>query len=333
MAGHASKLSGKQCEAIAVLLRHPHVPDAARRIEIPAKKLSRWIDHNETFKAALRAATRAEFHHQMARLRLGGMVAVKSTINDMHSGTKPADRLQAALMVIDLAKIGNEIEELEGALQSAGSPAAMSLQPGARKSKGHGAKSPGKQKQAIVALLEQPSFAQAAHATGIGVQTLYRWWHEQAFHAAFTAAAHAVWSPAMRLVNAHLPYAVSQLHRSSMDPAVPDAVRRQAKKYIFREKLAHQMAVLEAGVAELDNAGGEPPVTSKTITRVLYQRVQQFRARALQSTGPVLAPLTFVRAIDGRPAGSSVKGPDGRLVWLDPPAGCKAGDPVDDEAA
>jgi hypothetical protein len=38
--------------------------------------------------------------------------------------------------------------------------------------------------------------------------------------------------------------------------------------------------------------------------------------------------VEFWHSENGLPAGTSVNGPDGRLVWLDPPEGCQKGEPV-----
>jgi len=40
--------------------------------------------------------------------------------------------------------------------------------------------------------------------------------------------------------------------------------------------------------------------------------------------------MIYAHAVDGKPAGLSVIGPDDRPRWLDPPAGCKAGEPVEE---
>jgi hypothetical protein len=44
---------------------------------------------------------------------------------------------------------------------------------------------------------------------------------------------------------------------------------------------------------------------------------------------PVLR-IVYPHNRDGKPAGSSVIGPDGRHVWWEPPEGCKKGEPVED---
>ena len=59
--------------------------------------------------------------------------------------------------------------------------------------------------------------------------------------------------------------------------------------------------------------------------------VQRLKARLLRPGGPGAIRVILVRALDGRPAGSHEEGRDGRQVWLDPPAGCRAGDPVEPE--
>jgi hypothetical protein len=87
---------------------------------------------------------------------------------------------------------------------------------------------------------------------------------------------------------------------------------------------------LAADAAELEGAeSGEPQAKSPAIGRSLYQRVQRLSARLRHAySAGGIDKVIFVRAIDGRPAGSCEKSPDGRLVWLDPPVGCKAGEPV-----
>jgi hypothetical protein len=49
------------------------------------------------------------------------------------------------------------------------------------------------------------------------------------------------------------------------------------------------------------------------------------------SAEPPEFAVVFCSARDGRPAGTSVCGTDGRLVWLEPPGGCQQGELVRDE--
>jgi len=65
----------------------------------------------------------------------------------------------------------------------------------------------------------------------------------------------------------------------------------------------------------------------------LRKRLERVQSRALQaSTMPPEIRIVFCHAREGRPAGVSVFGPAGRLVWLEPPAGCGEGELVDEEA-
>jgi hypothetical protein len=61
----------------------------------------------------------------------------------------------------------------------------------------------------------------------------------------------------------------------------------------------------------------------------LQRRLHLVEARALiASTMPSDIRIVFCHASDGRPAGISVFGPDGRLVWLEPPEGSREGELV-----
>jgi hypothetical protein len=62
----------------------------------------------------------------------------------------------------------------------------------------------------------------------------------------------------------------------------------------------------------------------------LRRRLERVESRASQSTMPGIR-IVFCHARDGRPTGVSVFGPGGRLVWLEPPAGCREGELVPEE--
>jgi hypothetical protein len=118
-------------------------------------------------------------------------MAVKSLVHMMYKAEKPATRLKAARTISRLAKDAIEIEDLAAAvaeLKSAGAPV-----------KGHGAKLPRKQSEAIAALLTQPGISEAAGAVGISTPTLYRWMEDARFLVEYAAAVRSVWEPAMSL--------------------------------------------------------------------------------------------------------------------------------------
>jgi hypothetical protein len=172
-------LSARQCEAIEALLNNPSVSEAARAIDMPTKKLARWLE-DPVFDGEYETATRAAHNHQMACMRQGATLGVKSAVKIMHMGEKRADRLKAANILIRLAADDKELREfavaarkLELALRQApvsASEGAPARAPG----RGHGARSARKRKQAIGALLAQRTRADAARVTGDSVQTLCR---------------------------------------------------------------------------------------------------------------------------------------------------------------
>jgi hypothetical protein len=62
------------------------------------------------------------------------------------------------------------------------------------------------------------------------------------------------------------------------------------------------------------------------IHRNLYKRLERLEASAREATVPRLVLIN-----EGTAAGlTSVWGPDGRLVWLEPPEGYRAGEPIED---
>jgi hypothetical protein len=331
-------LSSRQCEAIEALLNNPSVSEAARAIGMPTKKLARLLE-DPVFDAEYEAATRAAYNHQMTCLRQGATLGVKSAVKIMHMGGKLADRLKAAHILIRLAADDKELREfavaarkLELALRQApvsASDGAPARAPGT----GHGARSAHKRKQAIGALLAQRTLADAARATGDSVQTLCRWLNQPAFRAEFAAAARAVWGEAMMIVRRQLPQAITLQKNFMVDPAAPDAIHLQALSYVLGETKVDQMAGLRDRIAKLTGADDEPAARAKTIPRSLYRKVQRLKDGLRQATGPAVIAPVFMHAVDGRPAGTSVRGPDGRRVWLDPPPGCRAGELVEEEAA
>jgi hypothetical protein len=63
----------------------------------------------------------------------------------------------------------------------------------------------------------------------------------------------------------------------------------------------------------------------------LRRRLERVESRASQTSTMTGIRIVFCHAREGRPTGVSVLGPGGRLVWLDPPAGCREGEQVQEE--
>jgi hypothetical protein len=64
----------------------------------------------------------------------------------------------------------------------------------------------------------------------------------------------------------------------------------------------------------------------------LNKQLERIEARVSQASAvPSGIRIVFCHAREGRPAGISVFGPGSRLVWLEPPAGCREGELVHEE--
>ena len=113
MKGHGSKFGRKQEEAIAALLTHASVPDAARSIGIGVTTLLRWLQMPE-FEAAHRKALRAVFSQAMARLQQNAAAAAQTILKIMVDPNMPASsRLRAADMALEYSLKGIELEDLQ----------------------------------------------------------------------------------------------------------------------------------------------------------------------------------------------------------------------------
>ena len=68
------------------------------------------------------------------------------------------------------------------------------------------------------------------------------------------------------------------------------------------------------------------------IGRSLHERLHRIQAHLSQASEQgEIGRTMFLHAVEGRPAGVSVIAPDGRQIWWDPPAGCKAGEAVEEQ--
>src|SRR5258708_6934156 len=113
MTGHGTKFGRKKEEAIAALLSQPRVEDAARSIGVGTKTLLRWLQIPE-FQTAYRAARRAAYSQCVARLQQASGAAVTTLLKVMVDATTPASsRVRAADCILDHAKAGIELEDIE----------------------------------------------------------------------------------------------------------------------------------------------------------------------------------------------------------------------------
>ena len=113
MTGHGTKFGRKKEEAIAALLTQPRVEDAARSIGVGTKTLFRWLQIPE-FQSAYRAARRAAYSQCVARLQQASGAAVTTLLKVMVDASTPAStKVRAADCILDHAKTGIEIEDIE----------------------------------------------------------------------------------------------------------------------------------------------------------------------------------------------------------------------------
>ena len=125
MVGHGAKFGHKVEQAIAALLSHRSVEEAARAVGISANTLLRWLKEPE-FEAACREARRTAFSQSIARLQDASGAAVTTVLKIMLDTNAPAGtRLRAAEVVLEQATkaigmddIDARVAELERAADS-----------------------------------------------------------------------------------------------------------------------------------------------------------------------------------------------------------------------
>jgi hypothetical protein len=113
MKGHGTKFARKKDEAIAALLSHRTLEDAARAVGISPNALLRWQQDPE-FDAAFRKARRAAYGQTTARLHQASSAAVSAVLKIMVDPGAPAStRLRAADIVLAHTAKAIEIEDVE----------------------------------------------------------------------------------------------------------------------------------------------------------------------------------------------------------------------------
>jgi len=111
MLGHGSKFEQKMEQAIAALLSHRSVEDAARAVGISVNTLQRWMRTPE-FQAALREARRKILSQAIGQLQNAANAAAKTVLKIMVDPTVPAGiRLRAAEVVLEQAVKAGEMED------------------------------------------------------------------------------------------------------------------------------------------------------------------------------------------------------------------------------
>ena len=113
MRGHGTKFARKKEQAIAALLNHRNIDEAAHAIGVAPATLFRWMKEPD-FDAAYREARRQSVHQSVARLQQATGVAGLTILKLMTDLNVPAAvRLRAAECVFDHAIKGIELEDLD----------------------------------------------------------------------------------------------------------------------------------------------------------------------------------------------------------------------------
>jgi len=116
MLGHGTKFGRKKEEAVAALLSHRNLEEAARATGVVPNTLLRWMKEPE-FDAAYREARRAAFGQAVARLQQGASAAATTLLKTMIELNTPASvRVRAAECVLNHAMKAIEIEDIEARL-------------------------------------------------------------------------------------------------------------------------------------------------------------------------------------------------------------------------
>lgn len=117
MTGHGEKRSRKQEEAIAALLSHSSIPEAARAINLGEKTLWRWLQDDDFRKAYMEA--RAEVvRHAVVQVQTCMNEAVGTLREVMSDPQAPASsRVSAAKSMLDLGVKAVEVEDLSSRLK------------------------------------------------------------------------------------------------------------------------------------------------------------------------------------------------------------------------
>ncbi len=107
-----TKLPGKQAAALAALLAHPTVRDAARAANVAEGTLWRYLA-DPTFTAHYKKARRQVTEHLIARLTADSTKAAKVLIDVAEDEAAPASaRVSAARTIIEQALRGAELRDL-----------------------------------------------------------------------------------------------------------------------------------------------------------------------------------------------------------------------------
>ncbi len=118
--GHGEKLTRKAEQAIAALLEHPTIGEAARACGVSERSLWRWLQR-EDFQKRYRAAQRAIVDGAIGELQAATVEAVKTLRRNLTCGNAFAENtaalgiLSQSMKAIELHELRERLEKLEEA--------------------------------------------------------------------------------------------------------------------------------------------------------------------------------------------------------------------------
>lgn len=118
-----AEISTKQHAAIQALLTEQTIGDAAKAANVGERTLSRWMNEDETFQRALRAAQSTVINGIARSLSRLAESAVDALSDGLGKHEPTALRLRAAMIALDrlvrfqeLTNLQQEVEDLRGLL-------------------------------------------------------------------------------------------------------------------------------------------------------------------------------------------------------------------------
>lgn len=113
MTGHGEKRSRKTEQAVAALLSHATIEEAAKAVDIAVITLRRWL-RDEEFRSEYERARRQLMEHAAARLQQASSLAVETLRGIMQDETAPASaRAMAARIVLEMGQRATELFDIE----------------------------------------------------------------------------------------------------------------------------------------------------------------------------------------------------------------------------
>jgi len=109
--GHGEKLTRKAEQAIAALLEHPTIAEAAKSCGVSERSLWRWLQR-EDFTKRFREAQRAVVSSAVGELQAATIEAVKTLRRNLTCGSATAEN-SAAIAILEKSFKAIEIEELQ----------------------------------------------------------------------------------------------------------------------------------------------------------------------------------------------------------------------------